>query len=178
MSEMTLQVSTVHLPMFCQCLLLATFWTTWWQVSRQICLSPSERRGNGRRMTVNTAATLILLLALCRWIGMCTMLHCVRFRSHFFYLTQVVELVLTACWAPGNGSAAESGPNHERTISLEAIIFWFKFGEGRSKAGIFPEPGPGFEWGTVTKWCDVTFSSHFVTFQVRCDAARIRKSFC
>ena len=44
------------------------------------------------------------------------------------------------------------------------------------QAGIFPEPGPGFEWGTVTKWCDVTFSSHFVTFQVRCDAARFQKS--
>jgi len=48
---------------------------------------------------------------------------------------------------------------------------------GSFQAGIFPEPGPGFEWGTVTKWCDVTFSSHFVTFQVRCDAARFRKSF-
>ena len=32
---------------------------------------------------------------------------------------------------------------------------------GSFQAGISPEPGPGFEWGTVTKWCDVKFSSHF-----------------
>ena len=52
-------------------------------------------------------------------------------------------------------------------------------------AAIFPEPAPGpaagFGWGTQglsegPRKCDVTFSSHFVTFQVRCDAARFRKS--
>jgi len=32
-------------------------------------------------------------------------------------------------------------------------------------AAIFPEPG--FEWGTVSKRCDVTFSSQNVTFQIR-----------
>jgi len=32
------------------------------------------------------------------------------------------------------------------------------------------------DWGTVTNRCDVTFSSHFITFQVQCDAARCRKS--
>jgi len=41
----------------------------------------------------------------------------------------------------------------------------------------FPEPGPGFEWGTVTKRCDVTFSSQNITFQIRCDAARFRIFF-
>jgi len=48
---------------------------------------------------------------------------------------------------------------------------------GSFQTGIFPEPGPRLEWGTVTKWCNVTFLSHFVTFQVRCDAARFRTSF-
>ena len=48
---------------------------------------------------------------------------------------------------------------------------------GSFQDGIFPGPGPGFEWGTVTKWWDVTFSSHLVTFQVRWDSARFHKKF-
>ena len=40
----------------------------------------------------------------------------------------------------------------------------------------FPEPRPGFEFVTGMKFSDVTFSSQNVTFQVRCDAARFRKS--
>ena len=53
---------------------------------------------------------------------------------------------------------------------MQEIVLWrvhelenSRILRGRSKlqAGISPEPGPGFEWGTVTKWCDVTFSAHF-----------------
>jgi len=51
-----------------------------------------------------------------------------------------------------------------------------QFSSGSFLAEISPKPGPGFEWGTVTKRCDHTFSSQNVTFQVRCDAARFRKS--
>jgi len=61
--------------------------------------------------------------------------------------------------------------------SKKFFLTWKTRLSGSFQAGIFPEPGPGFEWGTVTKWCDVTHSSHFDTFQVRCDAARFRNFF-
>jgi len=50
------------------------------------------------------------------------------------------------------------------------------FNKNSTLKGKFPEPRPGFEFVTRTKISHVTFSSHNVTFQVRCDAARFRKS--